>query len=114
MGPATHARRSTPAEPVVAYCGSGYSLPIRGSRIRTWSLCLLAGETVGLIAPSTGGMNGGSRLSCVLRSCGFSAMLVALSNHGDELARQCRLAGQGKLLFAAAPVHGQSVVVFVE
>src|SRR5690554_8022661 len=40
MGESIHARRSKPAEPVVAYSGMGILSPIRGSNTFTCNLCI--------------------------------------------------------------------------
>src|SRR5688572_14381968 len=108
IGASMQARRSTPAEPWVAYCGNGYSLPIRGSRMRTSS----RRRVPAACAPSAGMGRALRFRRCCL--C-LVARLIALGNHLDQLAGQRKLAGECQLAFAAAlPIHRQRILVLVE
>src|SRR5262245_46797025 len=83
-GAAMHARRSTPAEPLVAYWGKGYSLPMRGSRIR-------------ICKRRSAGM-GRSRVAVV-----EVALRVALGNELDQLPCQRSFVGERQLTAPALP-----------
>src|SRR5688572_30138326 len=106
-GASMQARRSTPAEPCVAYCGSGYSRPMRGSRMRTSS------RRRGPACAPSAGM--GRTLGFGTERAGLVALLVTLGDDFDQLPRQRQLAGERELALAAVrPVHGQRILVLVE
>src|SRR5512147_2558447 len=88
-GASMQARRSTPAEPCVAYWGSGYSRPIRGSRMRTSRR-----RRAPWCAPSPG-IRGTLRLG---GERGLFAGSVALGDDLDDFLRMRR--PPGSTLFA--------------
>src|SRR6188508_1466040 len=107
-GASMQARRSTPAEPSVAYCGNGKSRPMRGSRMRTSSRC----RAPAACAPSAG-------MGRTRRLHSDRALLlggaVAFGDHFHELPRQRELAGERQLALAAVcPIHRQRILVLVE
>src|SRR4029453_13091473 len=107
-GASMQARKSTPAEPCVAYCGSGYSRPMRGSRMGTSS----RRRAPVACAPSAG-MSG--TLGLRSERAGLVARLITLGDDFDQLPCQGQLARECELALAAAgPVDRQCVLVLVE
>src|SRR5690606_1290462 len=109
-GASRQARRSMPAEPSVAYCGSGNSRPRRASRMRTSRRRRCAGG-------STGGMSGRAhgRDDGAAGTAGLAlALTIARGDDFHELMGQRGLAGALELLLAARPVDGERVLVHVE
>src|SRR5688500_6096575 len=106
-GASRQARRSTPAEPEVAYCGKGKSRPMRASSTRTCK----RRRAPPIVVPSA--MSSGNRWGwiCV---CDFATHAITLGDQLYQLSRQRGFAGERQLLLAALPVHGERVVVFVE
>src|SRR5580704_18501310 len=101
------ARRSMPAEPSVAYAGSGSCVPTRASRMRTFNGCRRLNVSM---QSSLRGVRrqrrGAAGLGATLRK--------HASDEFDEFARQLRLGVTRQELAAIAPQHDEFVIGAVE
>src|SRR5882724_25105 len=112
-GAPMQARKSMPAEPAVACCGSGNSRPMRGSRIRSLTVRRMPS------APRAPGAHSIAREGgdpAFARTAPWAAVgrRQALSDQGNELARNFNFGSARDLDLAAGPNDGERVVVAIE
>src|SRR5260221_1116185 len=112
-GARVQARRSMPEEPAVACCGNGNSRPMRGSKIRSLILRCISSAPHAAGAHSIARQGGGAAFA---RTAPRSAVgrRQALSDQGDELARDFDFRSARDLDLAAGPNDGERIVVAVE
>ena len=85
-GASMQARRSRPAEPAVAYCGSGNSRPMRGIEDAHLEPAARAGSVRAVSWHGPDSSTSARRLRALLLA------LIALGDHFDQLPRQRQLA----------------------
>src|SRR5258708_26186109 len=112
-GASMQARKSMPAEPAVACCGKGNSRPMRGSKIRSLTV---------RCTPSAPHAPGAHAIARQGRDPAFARTApratgrrpAALSDQGNELARNFDFGSARDLDLAAGPNDGQRVIVAIE
>src|ERR1700723_301388 len=112
-GASMQARKSMPAEPAVACCGNGNSWPMRGSKIRSVILRCISSAPHAAGTHSIAGQGGGAAFARTAprRAVGRRQ---ALSDQGNELARDFDFRSARNLDFAAGPNDGERIVVAIE
>src|SRR6202020_146149 len=106
-GASMQARRSMPAEPSVAYAGSGNCVPTRASRMRTFNGCRRVNVSMESSLRGVRRQGGGAQ--------GLGAALGDdRRDELDEFARQLRLGVARQELAAIAPQHDEFVIGAVE
>src|SRR5580658_11312351 len=112
-GASKQARKSMPADPAVACCGSGNSRPMRGSKIRSLILgCISAPRAAGAHAIAR---QGGGR-AALTRTASRTAVggRQAARDQGDELARNVDFRSARDFDLAAGPDDGERIVLAIE
>src|ERR1700722_3690661 len=113
-GASMQARKSMPAEPAVAGCGKGNSRPMRGSKIRSFTVRCIGSATdvAGTHSVARQARDGASfTLTAAWAAVGRRQ---AVGNQGNELACDIDFRSAGDLGLAAGPDDRQRVVVAIE
>src|SRR6266404_9618505 len=112
-GAPMQARKSMPAEPAVACCGSGNSRPMRGSKTRSLTVCRTSLPARAPGAHPIAGQGGDPALARPSPRAAVGRR-QALSDQGNELAGNVNFGSARDLELAAGPNDGERVVVAIE
>src|SRR5699024_10519514 len=99
-GASTMARKSTPAEPLVARAGISNSRPRRLSSTLTCSAC-------GIVCINVS-------FPMLVASCRLSCRRQAFGDHGYQACRQLILVGPVQMRLAAIPAHVELIILAIE